>query len=787
MPQQHDDKRRGTDWWERGIILIAILFVGVGAWWRLLYIQQVGLHVDEYVSLYAATRILDGGLPILPSGMFYGRGLLTSYLAAGAMALGGINAVIGRLPSVVMGALGIVVIFAMGRSEWNARVGLLAAVALALLAEAIDAAGRVRFYAQFMLWTMLTLWAAYRMTRRPEAGWRLPWLVVTFFTLALFTQEEMILLYPVIIVGLLLWNGIGVLAQAPVQFVIAGGAVAMLARFALERVGPIDAFDAIQTTKAYVGLFFAGQSAWDGFGPLFTDDLRPVWSILAVFAVAVALFVLLWRRRRLAALAPYHQATLYFALFFAAMWLAVLTVVGESWHEPRFMLFVEPNWLLLGAAGLVLIIDLVSESRIWRVAATSGAVGVFVWLMWPMAGDALKPLTVDYTAALEYVAQHRVPGDRVATPQPPACAWVMGTPCSYYARGLDYEPYVVRKNGHLVDRWTGALLLSSASDLRAAIRSERRIWLVVDRDRLANRYDAASLETIFEQFDVAHEVGSTLVFVADSLKPSPAYTVAQTAEPPLVLGPLHLVSWHATAPAAGEPFRLVLNWAQDGSLRDQISTSVQLVAADGRRISQADGPPGEGLILMRDVGKDPIPDRKLMYLPDDLADGWYRLEVVAYTPEGVLLGDPLPFQWFNVGAEAASLAEPARARWANGIGLNQIEQLPATLAPGMSLPVALEWRAAQRPSADLTAFVHLIGPDGSLVAQHDKAPLDGFYPTTGWTPETVLAESYMLHLPDTLAPGSYRLDVGWYDAATGERALTEEGDNAAILAEWTVP
>ncbi|MCB0133494.1 MAG: hypothetical protein KDD75_00100, partial [Caldilineaceae bacterium] len=114
MPQQHDEDRRGIDWWEWGIISIAILYVGVGVWWRLLYIQQVGLHVDEYVSLYAATRILDGGLPILPSGMFYGRGLLTSYLAAGAMALGGIDAVIGRLPSVVMGALGIVVIFAMG-------------------------------------------------------------------------------------------------------------------------------------------------------------------------------------------------------------------------------------------------------------------------------------------------------------------------------------------------------------------------------------------------------------------------------------------------------------------------------------------------------------------------------------------------------------------------------------------------------------------------------------------------------------------------------------------------
>ena len=45
----------------------------------------------------------------------------------------------------------------------------------------------------------------------------------------------------------------------------------------------------------------------------------------------------------------------------------------------------------------------------------------------------------------------------------------------------------------------------------------------------------------------------------------------------------------------------------------------------------------------------------------------------------------------------------------------------------------------------------------------------------------------MLQLPDTLLPGRYRLDVGWYDATTGERVPTEEGDDAAILAEWTVP
>ena len=786
MPHTRTALTEYSRFWKLFTLLVLLGLVTAGAWLRVAYVQQVGLHVDEYVSLWAATRILDGGLPIMPSGMFYGRGLLTSYLAAGAMAVGGVDAMIGRLPSVIMGVAGIVVIFALGRWEWNVRVGLLAATALALLPEAIDAAGRVRFYAQFVLWTMLTLWAAYRLTRRPDAGWRLPWLVLIFFTLALFTQEEMVLLYPVIALGFLLWNGIGVLRRPAILFVLIGSALAMGARYVVERAGAVDSFDAVQSTKAYLGLFFAWESAWEDFGPLFVEGPRLGWTLLAILAVALALILLARRRGRLADLPPEHQATLYFALHLVAVWAVMLTVVGESWHEPRFMLFVQPNWLLLGAAGLVAGIDLLVKAPAWRAAVTAGALGVLIWVMLPTAQAAIKPVTVDYTAALEFVAAQRTPGDRVATPQPPACAWTMGEPCAYYARGLDYEPYVLPQDGQLVDRWTGAQLLSSADDLKAAIGEGHRIWLVVDRDRLANRYDAASLETIFEQFDLAHEVGSTLVFVADTVKPTPAYAVAQVAEPPLVLGPLRLVGWHATAAAAGEPFRLVLNWAQDGGLRDQVSTSVQLVAADGRRISQADGPPGEGLILMRDVGKDPIPDRKLMYLPDDLADGWYRLEVVAYTPEGVLLGDPLPFQWLHVGAQATATDAP-RDRWANGIELSPSQPLPAQPAPGAALPVTLTWRATARPVSDLTAFLHLIGPDGQLVAQHDKAPLDGFYPTSAWTPGTILTDTYALQLPATLAPGRYRLVAGWYDAATGERMLTEEGNDAAILAEWTVP
>ncbi len=167
-----------------GRILVALallLIILVGGWLRIRYVQQVALHVDEFVTLWAAQRILETGLPFMPSGMFYGRGLLTSYLAAGAMAVGGLNDSVGRIPGVLFGLFGIIGIFAVGRNAWNVRVGLLAAVGLTLLPEAIDAAGRVRFYAQFMLWTLLTLWAAYQLTRRPGGGWRMPLLVVIIF------------------------------------------------------------------------------------------------------------------------------------------------------------------------------------------------------------------------------------------------------------------------------------------------------------------------------------------------------------------------------------------------------------------------------------------------------------------------------------------------------------------------------------------------------------------------------------------------------------------------------
>ncbi|MBI2942174.1 MAG: glycosyltransferase family 39 protein [Chloroflexi bacterium] len=96
----------------------------------------------------------------------------------------------------------------------------------------------------------------------------------------------------------------------------------------------------------------------------------------------------------------------------------------------------------------------------------------------------------------------------------------------------------------------------------------------------------------------------------------------------------------------------------------------------------------------------------------------------------------------------------------------------ALLRPGHEVAVDLVWQAADRPSRDLTVFVHLVGPEGpneQLVTQQDNPPLNGTRPLTSLTTGEVLVDPYRLRLPPTLPPGRYRLQAGLYDPRTGTR------------------
>jgi hypothetical protein len=93
-----------------------------------------------------------------------------------------------------------------------------------------------------------------------------------------------------------------------------------------------------------------------------------------------------------------------------------------------------------------------------------------------------------------------------------------------------------------------------------------------------------------------------------------------------------------------------------------------------------------------------------------------------------------------------------------------------TAAPnGRAYTVTLAWRALKETSASYTVFVHIAGEKGAVVGQRDAVPGAGAAPTTSWIPGEVITDTYIVDVKPEAAAGSYSLEIGMYQAATGQR------------------
>jgi hypothetical protein len=93
----------------------------------------------------------------------------------------------------------------------------------------------------------------------------------------------------------------------------------------------------------------------------------------------------------------------------------------------------------------------------------------------------------------------------------------------------------------------------------------------------------------------------------------------------------------------------------------------------------------------------------------------------------------------------------------------------APLEPGDQLVFTLFWTSEAPAEHYWSVFTHLVTSDRAVVAQHDKVPYDGLYPTDRWWPGQIIDDDYTIALPADASPGDYRLGVGMYDWQTGDR------------------
>jgi hypothetical protein len=144
--------------------------------------------------------------------------------------------------------------------------------------------------------------------------------------------------------------------------------------------------------------------------------------------------------------------------------------------------------------------------------------------------------------------------------------------------------------------------------------------------------------------------------------------------------------------------------------------------------------------------------------------------------------DGVPYAWicpaYPSDPDAFAVDHRLDVRLGDHITLLGYRLSSTQLSAGDTLTATLFWRSDGRLVGDYHVFMHLVGPDGQIAAQHDGVPVQGERPTWDWRDREVFRDEHTLILDPSLPGGIYTLSAGMYDYSTGVRppAVEPDGD-----------
>ncbi len=191
---------------------------------------------------------------------------------------------------------------------------------------------------------------------------------------------------------------------------------------------------------------------------------------------------------------------------------------------------------------------------------------------------------------------------------------------------------------------------------------------------------------------------------------------------------------------------------------------------------------------------EPVRDMQSLQVPFTVWPGLYRLSLQRLFTSGVpadgtVLG-LVRVREFPFGPVPADIAHPVSGDAGPlrllGYSLNE------PFERGVTLRFHLYWRVTSQPDRDGVLFLHVIGPDGKMVAQDDNPPEQGKRPTLTYRPGEGIDQLHRLVIPGDALAGQYRLYAGVYDRNGGQRwPARQDGapaqDNLLYLGSLTLP
>ena len=109
------------------------------------------------------------------------------------------------------------------------------------------------------------------------------------------------------------------------------------------------------------------------------------------------------------------------------------------------------------------------------------------------------------------------------------------------------------------------------------------------------------------------------------------------------------------------------------------------------------------------------------------------------------------------------------------------------------MQLTLYWQALQEMGISYTVFTHLLDTEDRMWGQMDSIPGRGEAPTTSWLEGEVITDRHEIVVDPEAPPGEYVIEIGMYDASTGQRlpiysgGQRVEGDRLLLTTVQVVP
>jgi 4-amino-4-deoxy-L-arabinose transferase-like glycosyltransferase len=252
-------------------------------------------------------------------------------------------------------------------------------------------------------------------------------------------------------------------------------------------------------------------------------------------------------------------------------------------------------------------------------------------------------------------------------------------------------------------------------------------------------------------------------------------------------GKIELVGYELSPRALkpGESVSLAFYWKALAKMDRSYTLFIHLLGRDGQVMGRLDTIPYGGRYstllwepgeVFRDeyevtISQEAAPSRGTVIV------GFYPWgepgsRLLAYSAEGQPVGDHFGLVPIKIAPAKPRYYTPQyslRVDFAGRIALMGYDLPRETIEAGETLHLTLYLQGQAEMDEDYTVFTHLLNEENQIVAQRDSQPQNGNYPTSIWDIEEVVKDEYEMVLDPDTPSGRYRLGVGLYLLATGER------------------